>query len=192
MEKSYWICTVSGCEPRFVLHDQRVKNSPLHNHGDQQAELTVHRTKVQLKGRAVNRHPPNPTSLENLVLPPSYLLTPNVDQLLLRYQQMLKDAQVLSVDDITFAEVKAFDKQTSQRKSLKRFFNYHVIFLTKVITFGITKSSYTSRSVRSFLSLNVGYYLFRGRGFKINSSEGRFVDDVVSSPVEWFSRYRNN
>ena len=52
--KSYWICTVSGCNARFVLHDQRVKNSPLHNHGDQQAELqlTVHRAKVQLKSRA--------------------------------------------------------------------------------------------------------------------------------------------
>ena len=32
----------------FTLHDQRVKNRPLHNHGDQQAELTVHRAKVQL------------------------------------------------------------------------------------------------------------------------------------------------
>ena len=29
MEKSYWTCTVSGCKARFVLHDQRVKNSPL-------------------------------------------------------------------------------------------------------------------------------------------------------------------
>ena len=32
---------------------------------------------------AANRHPPNPTSLENLVLHPSYLLKPNGDQLLL-------------------------------------------------------------------------------------------------------------
>ena len=106
------------------IHDQRVKNSPLHNHGDQQAEITVHRAKVQLKSRAAtsdmstkrivaqtfsgldfesraklacqlnclgkmarssrtaaNRHPPNPTSLENLVLQPSYLLTPNSDHL---------------------------------------------------------------------------------------------------------------
>ena len=52
VEKSYWICTVSGCKARFVLHDQRVKNSPLQNHGDQQAELTVHIAKVQLKSRA--------------------------------------------------------------------------------------------------------------------------------------------
>ena len=52
VEKSYWICTVSGCKVKFVLHDQRVKNSPLHNHGDQQAELTVHRAKVKLKSRA--------------------------------------------------------------------------------------------------------------------------------------------
>ena len=50
--KSYWICTVCGCKARFVLHDQRVKNSHLHNHGNQQAELTVHRAKVQLKSRA--------------------------------------------------------------------------------------------------------------------------------------------
>ena len=46
VEKSYWICTVSGCKVGFVLH------SPLHNHGDQQAELTVYRAKVQLKSRA--------------------------------------------------------------------------------------------------------------------------------------------
>ena len=52
VEKSYWICTDSGCKARFVLHDQRVKNSPIHNHVDQQAELTVHRAKVQLKSRA--------------------------------------------------------------------------------------------------------------------------------------------
>ena len=52
VEKSYWICTVSGCKARFVLHGQRVKNSPLHNHADQQAELTVHRAKRQLKSRA--------------------------------------------------------------------------------------------------------------------------------------------
>ena len=121
VKKSYYICTVSGCKARFVLHDQRVKNSPLHNHGDQQAEITVHRAKVQLKSRAAtsdmsskrivaqtvsgldfesraklacqlnclgkmarssktaaNRHPPNPTSLENLVLQPSHLLTPNI------------------------------------------------------------------------------------------------------------------
>ena len=42
----------SSCKARFVLHDQRVKNSPLHNHGDQQTELTVYRAKVQLKSRA--------------------------------------------------------------------------------------------------------------------------------------------
>ena len=92
--------------------------------GDQQAEITVHRAKVQLKSRAAtsdmttkrivaqtvsgldfesraklacqlnclgkmarssktaaNRHPPNPTSLENLVLQRSHLLTPNSDHL---------------------------------------------------------------------------------------------------------------
>ena len=113
VEKSYRICTVSGCKTRFVLHDQRMKNSPQHNHGDQQAELTVHGAKVQLKSRAATsdmstkriveqtisgldfesraklgcqlsclgkmarssrtaakRHPPYPTSLENLVLDP--------------------------------------------------------------------------------------------------------------------------
>ena len=37
---------------RFVLHDQRVKKRPLNNHVDQQAELTVHRAKVQRKSRA--------------------------------------------------------------------------------------------------------------------------------------------
>ena len=42
----------SSCKARFVLYDQRVKNSPLHNHGDQQTELTVYRAKVQLKSRA--------------------------------------------------------------------------------------------------------------------------------------------
>ena len=46
------LTTVSGCKARFVLHDQRVKNSPLHNHGDQQAEIIVHRAKIQLKSRA--------------------------------------------------------------------------------------------------------------------------------------------
>ena len=107
------ICTVSGCKARFVLHDQRVKTAlyTTMEIGDQQAEITVHRAKVQLKSRAAtsdmstkrivaqtvsgldfesraklacqlnclgkmarssktaaNRHPPNPTSLENLVL----------------------------------------------------------------------------------------------------------------------------
>ena len=42
-----------NCKVRFVLHDQRVKNSPLHNHGDQQEELVVHRAKVQLKSSLV-------------------------------------------------------------------------------------------------------------------------------------------
>ena len=49
VEKSYWICTVDGCKARFFLHDQRGKDSPLHN---QRAELSVHRAKVQLKCRA--------------------------------------------------------------------------------------------------------------------------------------------
>ena len=42
-----------NCKARFVLHDQRVKNIPLHNHGDQQSELKLHRAKVQLKSRVI-------------------------------------------------------------------------------------------------------------------------------------------
>ena len=52
VEKSYWR-SPTGYVPlvtiyRFILHDQRVKNSPRYNHGDQQAELTVDIAKVQL------------------------------------------------------------------------------------------------------------------------------------------------
>ena len=45
-----------NCKARFVLHDQRVKKIPLHNHGDQQAELKLHRAKVQLKSRAATSY----------------------------------------------------------------------------------------------------------------------------------------
>ena len=38
-----------ACKARFVLHDQRVKNNPLHN---QYAGLTVHTAMVQLKRKA--------------------------------------------------------------------------------------------------------------------------------------------
>ena len=34
VERFYRICTVSGCKAIVALHDQKVKNSPIHNHGD--------------------------------------------------------------------------------------------------------------------------------------------------------------
>ena len=113
---SYWRCVKPGCSGRLVLHDDAISNSPSHNHGEQRAEITVHRAKKLLKQRAAtsdmntkhivasavadldfecraklgcwtnclenmvrsarhaaNRHPTNPTSLETLAIPPSYL-----------------------------------------------------------------------------------------------------------------------
>ena len=101
-------------------------NAPVHDHGEQQAEITVHRAKKGLKHRAAtsdmptkhliattaaglnfetrsklncqinsfgemarlsrqkaNRHPLNPTSLEQLVIPPAYLKTHSGENLLL-------------------------------------------------------------------------------------------------------------
>ena len=50
--KSYWVCLVPGCSGRLVLHNRTVKNTPVHNHGEQRAEITVHRSKKTLKHRA--------------------------------------------------------------------------------------------------------------------------------------------
>ncbi len=123
---SYWRCVTPGCSGRLVLHDDTISNTPSHNHGEQRAEITVHKAKKLLKHRAAtsdmttkhivasavagldfecraklgcrtnclekmarsarhtaNRHPNNPTSLETLSIPPSYLQSQTGDNLLL-------------------------------------------------------------------------------------------------------------
>jgi len=127
-QKSYWRCTLRhhGCSARLTLDGDTPTNTPVHTHGEQQAEILVHKAKVSLKKKAAtsdqstkflvasttagldfetsskmnctpnalgkmarlarqkaNRHPINPSSLEHLVIPPSYLKTHNGEDLLL-------------------------------------------------------------------------------------------------------------
>ena len=49
---SYWRCVTPGCSGRLALLDDAISNSLSHNHGEQRAEITVHRANKLLKQRA--------------------------------------------------------------------------------------------------------------------------------------------
>ena len=148
-EKSYWRCTLRNqeCCGRLVLKDDSlVTNAPTHNHGAQQVEITVHKSKQKLKTSAAsssnsskflaatcistlidhehrtklgcqenslkkmarlarqksNHHTTNPTSLEDLDIPPAYLRTHDGSNLLLwdsGYSTNLRRSYLFGTDD---------------------------------------------------------------------------------------------
>ena len=54
VRNSHWRCVSDGCSGRLVLHNETVANTPHHDHGEQRAEIVVHRAKKQLKDRAAS------------------------------------------------------------------------------------------------------------------------------------------
>ena len=54
VRNSYWRCVSDGCSGRLVLHNETVANTPHYDHGEQRAEIVIHRAKKQLKDRAAS------------------------------------------------------------------------------------------------------------------------------------------